>query len=112
MAIDVASWLQQLSLAQHEPAFRDNEVDEDVLPNLTAEHRIGLGVTDEVSKHHGPLAALGLGWHRCGRRHRCRYRCRAGAGAAAPSTAMAEREPVSADQSPPIRVVNSRVWIA
>jgi len=30
MAIDVASWLQQLGLAQYEPAFRDNEVDGDV----------------------------------------------------------------------------------
>ena len=34
MAIDVASWLQQLGLAQYEPAFRDNEVDGDVLPDL------------------------------------------------------------------------------
>jgi hypothetical protein len=45
MAIDVASWLQQLDLAQYEPAFRDNEVDGDVLPDLTAEDLIGLGVT-------------------------------------------------------------------
>ena len=40
MAIDVASWLQQLGLAQYEPAFRDNEVDGDVLPDLTAEDLI------------------------------------------------------------------------
>src|SRR3954470_5486948 len=45
MATDVASWLQQLGLAQYEPAFRDNEVDGDVLPDLTAEDLIGLGVT-------------------------------------------------------------------
>ncbi len=45
MAIDVASWLRQLGLAQYEPAFRDNEVDGDVLPDLTAEDLIGLGVT-------------------------------------------------------------------
>ena len=45
MAIDVASWLQQLGLAQYEPAFRDNEVDGDILPDLTAEDLIGLGVT-------------------------------------------------------------------
>src|SRR5216683_3780045 len=45
MAIDVASWLQQLGLAQYEPAFRDNEVDGDVLPDLTSEDLIGLGVT-------------------------------------------------------------------
>jgi predicted ATPase/class 3 adenylate cyclase len=45
MAIDVASWLQQLGLAQYEQAFRDNEVDGDVLPDLTADDLIGLGVT-------------------------------------------------------------------
>jgi hypothetical protein len=45
MAIDVASWLQQLGLAQYEPAFRDNEVDGEILPDLTAEDLIGLGVT-------------------------------------------------------------------
>ena len=45
MAIDVASWLKQLGLSQYEPALRDNEVDGDVLPDLTAEDLIGLGVT-------------------------------------------------------------------
>src|SRR4029077_18149068 len=45
MAIDVASWLQQLGLAQYEPAFRDNDVDGDVLPNLTADDLIAIGVT-------------------------------------------------------------------
>ena len=45
MAIDVAGWLRQLGLQQYEPAFRDNEVDGDVLADLTAEDLIGLGVT-------------------------------------------------------------------
>ena len=45
MAIDVASWLQQLGLEQYEPAFRDNFVDGDVLPDLTAEDLIAIGVT-------------------------------------------------------------------
>src|SRR6266704_2788646 len=45
MAIDVASWLQQLGLERYEPAFRDNEVDGDVLPDLTAEDLIAIGVT-------------------------------------------------------------------
>jgi hypothetical protein len=43
MAIDVASWLQQLGLERYEPAFRDNEVDGDVLPDLTAEDLIAIG---------------------------------------------------------------------
>ena len=45
MAIDVAGWLRQLGLQQYEAAFRDNEVDGDVLADLTAEDLIGLGVT-------------------------------------------------------------------
>src|SRR5271167_1810728 len=61
MAIDVASWLQQLGLAQYEPAFRDNEVDGDVLPDLTAEDLIGLGVTliGHRRKLLSAIAALG-----------------------------------------------------
>src|SRR5215467_10589584 len=45
MAIDVASWLQQLGLTQYEPAFRDNAVDGEVLPDLTAVDLIAIGVT-------------------------------------------------------------------
>jgi hypothetical protein len=30
--------------------------------------------SDQVAKHHGQLATLGLGWRRCGRRPRCRCR--------------------------------------
>src|SRR5271166_3983633 len=61
MAIDVASWLQQLGLAQYEPAFRENEVDGDVLPDLTAEDLIGLGVTliGHRRKLLSAIAALG-----------------------------------------------------
>src|SRR5271169_705115 len=61
MAIDVASWLQQLGLAQYEPAFRDNEVDGDVLPDLTADDLIGLGVTliGHRRKLLSAIAALG-----------------------------------------------------
>ena len=61
MAIDVASWLQQLGLVQYEPAFRDNEVDGDVLPDLTAEDLIGLGVTliGHRRKLLSAIAALG-----------------------------------------------------
>ena len=57
MAIDVASWLQQLGLAQYEPAFRDNEVDGDVLPDLTADDLIAIGVTS-VGHRRKLLAAI------------------------------------------------------
>lgn len=43
--MDVAVWLRSLSLGQYEAAFRDNEVDDSVLPNLTAEDLKELGVT-------------------------------------------------------------------
>ena len=44
MPIDVAEWLKGLQLAQYTQAFRDNDVDAAVLPNLTAEDLRELGV--------------------------------------------------------------------
>jgi class 3 adenylate cyclase/predicted ATPase len=43
--MDVAEWLRGLGLEQYEPAFRTNEIDATVLPNLTAEDLKDLGVT-------------------------------------------------------------------
>ncbi len=43
--IDIAAFLRGLGLAQYEPAFRDNDIDGEVLPSLTAEDLVGLGVT-------------------------------------------------------------------
>src|SRR5947209_343205 len=43
--MDVADWLRKLGLEQYEPAFRANEVDERVLPSLTAEDLKDLGVS-------------------------------------------------------------------
>ena len=44
-AMDVAEWLRKLGLQQYEPAFRENDVDAQVLPRLTAEDLISIGVT-------------------------------------------------------------------
>ena len=41
----MASWLRSLGLEQYEAAFRENGVDETVLPKLTAEDVKDLGVT-------------------------------------------------------------------
>ena len=41
----VADWLRSLGLEQYEPAFRENEIDDKVLPRLTAEDLKELGVT-------------------------------------------------------------------
>jgi class 3 adenylate cyclase len=43
--MDVATWLQELSLERYVQAFRDNEIDERTLPSLTAEDLKDLGVT-------------------------------------------------------------------
>jgi len=42
--IDVGDWLQDLGLGQYEAAFRQNEIDIDVLPELTEPHLEKLGV--------------------------------------------------------------------
>jgi class 3 adenylate cyclase len=43
--MDVVVWLRSLGLAKHEAAFRENEIDETVLPSLTEEHLKQLGIT-------------------------------------------------------------------
>jgi class 3 adenylate cyclase len=43
--MDVAAWLQDLGLERYVPAFRENEIDERVLPSLTAEDLKDLGIT-------------------------------------------------------------------
>lgn len=42
--MDVGAWLRRLGLEQYEAAFRENEIDETVLPSLTAEDLKDLGV--------------------------------------------------------------------
>lgn len=41
--MDIAEWLRGLGLAQYEPAFRENAIDESVLPSLTAKDLGDLG---------------------------------------------------------------------
>jgi class 3 adenylate cyclase/predicted ATPase len=43
--MDLGIWLRSLSLERYEGAFRENEIDETVLPNLTAEDLKDLGVS-------------------------------------------------------------------
>ena len=42
--MDVAAWLQGLGLERYVPAFRDNEIDWDALPKLSAEDLKDFGV--------------------------------------------------------------------
>jgi SAM domain (Sterile alpha motif) len=43
--MDLGSWLRSLGLAQYEEPFRESEIDDTVLPNLTAEDLKDLGVS-------------------------------------------------------------------
>src|SRR5262245_46331229 len=43
--MDLGGWLRSLGLGKYEAAFRENEIDETVLPRLTAEDLKELGVT-------------------------------------------------------------------
>ena len=43
--MDIAIWLRSLGLGKYEAVFRENEIDETVLPSLTEEHLKQLGVT-------------------------------------------------------------------
>ena len=43
--MDIVVWLRSLGLGKYEAAFRENEIDETVLPNLTPEDLKELGVS-------------------------------------------------------------------
>jgi SAM domain (Sterile alpha motif) len=43
--MDVVVWLRSLGLEEYEAAFRDNKINERVLPSLTAEDLKELGVS-------------------------------------------------------------------
>src|SRR5262245_51987951 len=42
--MDIVVWLRSLGLGKYEAAFRENDIDETVLPSLTEEHLKQLGV--------------------------------------------------------------------
>jgi class 3 adenylate cyclase len=55
--MDVIAWLRGLGLERYAPAFRDNDIDGEVLPELTADDLIGLGVTS-IGHRRKLLAAI------------------------------------------------------
>jgi hypothetical protein len=58
--MDIVVWLRSLGLGKYEAAFRENEIDETVLPSLTAEDLKELGVASfgHRVKLVDPVAAL------------------------------------------------------
>ena len=57
MSVDVADWLGGLGLGQYAPAFAANDIDGEVLPELTADDLSGLGVTS-IGHRRKLLAAI------------------------------------------------------
>src|SRR4051812_47229604 len=55
--VNVGAWLHGLGLERYERAFRDNDVDADVLPELTADDLIGLGIAS-IGHRRKLLAAI------------------------------------------------------
>jgi class 3 adenylate cyclase len=49
--MDLGSWLRSLGLAQYEAAFRENAINEAILPKLTAEDLKDIGVTAVGHRH-------------------------------------------------------------
>jgi class 3 adenylate cyclase len=58
--MDIGGWLRSLGLERYEAAFRDNEIDDSVLPNLTAEDLkdLGVGIVGHRRKLLDAIAAL------------------------------------------------------
>jgi hypothetical protein len=57
--MDVASWLRSLGLEQYEATFRDNAIDDSVLPDLTDQDLEKLGVLlgpspQTIARHRQP----------------------------------------------------------
>jgi hypothetical protein len=49
--MDLGGWLRSLGLERYEAAFRENEIDDTVLPHLTAEDLKDLGVSIVGHRH-------------------------------------------------------------
>ena len=58
--MDVGGWLRRLGLEQYEAAFRENKIDDTVLPSLTAEDlkELGVGFVGDRRKLLDAIAAL------------------------------------------------------
>ena len=71
--MEIGVWLRGSGLEQYEPAFRDNDIDGEVLRGLTAEDLLELGVTS-VGHRRKLLAAIAALRHRGCRRRTPRRR--------------------------------------
>src|SRR5687767_12981427 len=56
-SMDIAAWLRDVGLAQYERAFHANDIDAEVLADLTAEDLVALGITS-IGHRRKLLAAI------------------------------------------------------
>jgi len=58
--MDLGGWLRSLGLGQYEASFRENAIDDTVLPNLTADDLkdLGVGIVGHRRKLLDAIAAL------------------------------------------------------
>ena len=56
--MEIGAWLRGLGLERYEASFRDNDIDPEVLTELTADDLIGLGVSS-IGHRRKLLAAIG-----------------------------------------------------
>jgi SAM domain (Sterile alpha motif) len=58
--VDIGGWLRSLGLEEYETAFRDNKINERILPNLTQEDlkEIGVGLVGHRRVLLDAIAAL------------------------------------------------------
>ena len=68
--MDVAAWLNGLGLGQYEQAFRENDIDAEVIADLTADDLIRVGITS-VGHRRKLLAAIAAlrAWNGAGAPH-------------------------------------------
>jgi hypothetical protein len=57
MSTNVADWLRRLGLEQYGPEFAANHIDGEILPELTADDLVGLGITS-IGHRRKLLAAI------------------------------------------------------
>ena len=103
--MDVAGWLRGLGLGQYEANFRDNKIDAEVLPQLTANDLKDIGVT-AVGDRRRLLAAIAAlappapirqreAGERPSQAEQGRDHAQRGGGDAAPRRDFAERRPIT-----------------
>src|SRR6478736_6907471 len=59
MSVEITSWLRGLGLEQFATAFLENDIDAEILPELSADDLIGLGVTS-IGHRRKLLAAIAM----------------------------------------------------